>query len=201
MRLLAHGPDRLGEQVDQRADLGHRRGVPGDHGVELTSGGDIGPAEHRAGDVGEAPVAMDLLKALGEGDRDGGEVHMHGAGPRVVQDTRAEDHLLDDRVFRQHREHDLGVERLRRACSPLGAFGQKGFDRPRRAVPHPQFLAALQEVGGHARTHVAEADEADGHGVRLSYPLSPADGLADDRCKSSYRRIRLPAKSTTHMAP
>jgi hypothetical protein len=83
---------------------------------------------------------------------------------RIAQTTLAENHVVNGRVFRQHRDDDLasGAELGQGRCDPSAAGrclrGALGDD-----IVDDEIVAAFEDPRGHPRAHTPEADETDVH--------------------------------------
>ncbi len=166
VRLLAHRPDLPADGVEQRTHAVQGLGIASGQDVEAPGRRHVGTAEHRRRHIADPRLLVGAGELLGEGHRDGGAHHVDQARTRRGEGPGGQDHLTDRLVGGEHGEHRLGVEGVGRRPDRLGARRAQGLGGPRRAVPDLQPMTGLQQVGRHARAHVAQADEAHVHVAR-----------------------------------
>jgi hypothetical protein len=82
----------------------------------------------------------------------------------ALQQAPIQDHLAHGFVGGKHGENRVRVEGQAGRFCHLGALALQGFGGSRRSVPDPHAMASLDQASGHARAHIAQADEADIHG-------------------------------------
>ena len=93
---------------------------------ELPGRGEVGPAEHRRRHQHLPGRGVGGGEGANRPDAVGAHRQVDGPGrQRIAQTTLAEDHVVNRRVFRQHRDHHL---------APGAQFGER---RRRRGRPRP----------------------------------------------------------------
>ena len=158
-----HVDDRLAHRFEDGEATGEDLGLASGHdgqgpGLRADVAAAHGSIEH-----GDAATGEFVGHAAGGFGGDGGTVDVDGTRRRATGDAvGAERDRFDIGRVGHAREGDLaggsycggGGRRGRTQC-------QHGLHAGRRAVPHRESEARLQQVGGHGGAHDAEPDESD----------------------------------------
>jgi len=100
---------------------------------------------------------------LGEGDRDGRQIHMDQALGALFQQRAGQADIAHDRIVGEHGKHRVALQRVLRHVGGRCAFGDQGLHRRDTAVPHRHAVARFQQVRRNMVAHAAQADKSDFH--------------------------------------
>lgn len=165
--------------LEQRPGLLQGFGVAADHegqGAGCRAGSAAG---HRRVEHRQAALAGGGVDLARRGRGDGRAFQHQGAGGDVrEQAIVVEVQAFDVLAGRQHADDHVGaLHRVAGAAGGAGAGGDQAVDGALHQVEDVQQVAGLEQVGGHRRAHVAEADEGDlFHGAP---PVAAARPLGD----------------------
>ena len=93
---------------------------------------------------------------------------MDGAGlqPRKYA-VRAEHHAFDRSVVGEHGDDHLAARSLTRRLGERRTLSDERLGPGGRAIVDGEGVSGLEQIGGHAATHVAKPDESNLHDLQL----------------------------------